>query len=242
MFAALPLILLSVGAFGPGEQTSYEVSWLGLTAGVAQVTVAQPRNYEGHTVWPIVCVGKTTSLGAIYPINDRFISWWDPSEGRPVGADFTVREHHFHQNDRYAYDRDAGQAVVTRHREGKEPYELRFDMPGHDTMDLASAAFSLRSTPLKVGEEHVVPIFTGVRVYRMTAKVVNKEPIDTALGRLDVFRVTVNGDFDGKLSTKGLMTIFYTADERQLPVRGEADFLLGTVLLQVTSSVPGAVP
>jgi hypothetical protein len=115
-------------------------------------------------------------------------------------------------------------------------------MPARDTMDLASAAFSLREVPLVVGEEHVVPIFTGVRVYRMTAKVVSKEPLDTALGRLEVYRVTVNGEFEGQLTTKGLMTIFYTADQRQLPVRGEAEFLLGTVVVQVTAAVPGAVP
>src|SRR3990167_2215670 len=74
--------------FGPGEQTTYEVSFMGVTAGRAELTVGWTMEQFGREVWPLVCVGETTSLAAVYPLKDRFITYWDPLERRSVGADF----------------------------------------------------------------------------------------------------------------------------------------------------------
>ena len=43
---------------------------------------------------------------------------------------------------------------------------------------------------------------TGVKLYKMRATVVGKEMLSTAMGDVEVFRVTVNGDFSGKLATQ----------------------------------------
>ena len=51
--------------------------------------------------------------------------------------------------------------------------------------------------------------------------------------------MTVNTDFSGQLETQGLVTLFYTADEKHLPVRAEADFLLGKVVLEAVKYEPG---
>ena len=51
-------------AFGPGEQTSYEVTWLGVPTGTAQVTVGWKMEQFGQPVWPILCVGETSALAA----------------------------------------------------------------------------------------------------------------------------------------------------------------------------------
>jgi hypothetical protein len=73
----------------------------------------------------------------------------------------------------------------------------------------------------------------------MAVRVEARERLRTGLGELEVFRVTVNGEFGGKLATQGLMTLYFTADERQLPVRGEAELVLGTVRLEAVNYAPG---
>jgi hypothetical protein len=226
-------------AFGPGEQTVYEVSWLGITAGRAEVTVGWPVEKFGRTVWPLVCFGRTVSVGAIYRVRDRFTSYWDPVAQRPVGSDFFVDEQTEHRRERYRYDGEALQVFATKQREGLAPYDASYGIPGPETMDLASAGFSLRNLPLVVGLEREVPVFTGHKVYVMSVRVQAREQLLTRLGALEVFRVTVNGDFTGKLATKGLITLFYTADGRALPVRAEAELVLGTVALDVVSYEPG---
>lgn len=225
-------------AFGPGEQTMYEVSYLGIVAGQAQLTVGWTMQQFGREVWPLVCVGQSANIAAVWRINDRFVSYWDPAKREAVGADFFVEENKHRRRERYFYDREAKQAVATKQKEGQAPYEVRYDMEP-DTLDLAAAGFGLRNVPLSVGLEHDFPIFTGLKVYKMTARVEGRETLETRLGKLEVYRVTVNGDFNGQLATKGLMTLFYTADDKQLPVRAEADFLLGKVMLEAVKYAPG---
>lgn len=227
-----------VSVFGPGEQTDYEVRYMGITAGRAQLTVGWPTEEFGHDVWPLVCVGEST-LDDLYPIKDRFISYWEPMTRQALGADFYMNENKYRRKDRYAYDFEHREAIVTSNKDG-DVWEKRYGIE-QGTLDLAAAGFGLRNTPLEVGQVHELPIFTGKKFYKMTATVAGREKLKTGLGELDVFRVTVNGDFAGKLATRGLMTLFYTADEKQLPVRAEAEFFLGTVRLDAVKYAQGRV-
>ncbi|MFZ5441933.1 MAG: DUF3108 domain-containing protein [Myxococcota bacterium] len=227
-----------VSVFGPGEQTTYEVSYLGIVAGRAQLTVGWKMQQFGHEVWPLICLGETTQVGGIWPIRDRFISYWDPVERRTVGADFIVDENKYRKKERYTFDQPNKVATVKRHIEGKEPTERTFDIE-RETMDLASAGYSLRNRALVPGSVHELQIFTGVHHYTMHATVIGREKLSHPLGDLDVFRVTVNGEFNGKMETRGLITLFYTADERQLPIRAEAEFLFGKVRLDAVKYEPG---
>lgn len=227
-----------VSVFGPGEQTTYDVSYLGIPTGRAQITVGWTTEQFGRDVWPLVCVGETTKLGAVYPIKDRFISYWDPRAQRPVGADYVIHESSYRAKERYAYDHATGKAFVTRQSVGKEPTARDYDIE-QGTVDLAAAGFTLRNTPLVPGQVRELPVFTGRKLFKMHANVVGKETISTGLGDVEVYRVTVNADFDGKLETEGLMTLFYTADEKQLPVLAEARFVVGTVRIEAVKYEPG---
>ncbi len=227
-----------VSVFGPGERTTYEVSYMGITAGRAELTVGWKMEQFGREVWPLICVGETTSLGAMYPVKDRFITYWDPMTRQTVGADFFVHENKHRRRDRYQYDFDAGEALITTEAPGWPRSEKRVPIE-QGTVDLAAAGFSLRNLQLVIGAVHELPIFTGTKLYKMKATVVGKEQLSTPLGDLEVFRVTVNGDFSGKLATEGLMTLFYTADEKQLPVRAEARLMLGQVRLEAVKYEPG---
>lgn len=228
--------------FGPGEQTTYEVSYLGLVAGRAQLTVGWTMQQEGHEVWPLVCLGDTTmSLGGLWPIHDRFVSYWDPREERSVASDFFVNENKHKRRERYRYDLESRKAIVTRYPENAVPWEFSFDDIALETRDLAAAGFTLRNRKLEPGAVYELPIFTGVKTYLMKATVVGREQLDSQLGEVPVYRVTVNGDFNGKMATSGLITLFYTADEKQLPVRAEVEFVIGKVRLDAVKYEQGRV-
>lgn len=227
-----------VSVFGPGEQTTYEVSYLGITAGRAQITVGWEMEHSGRTVWPLVCVGETTDLGAVYKIKDRFVSYWDPLERESVGADFYVNESKHKAKERFQYDLEANTAKVIREAPGWPTTERHYQLE-EGTVDLAAAGFIFRNHKLVPGQSHDLPVFTGARLYKMRVTVVGKETLKTGLGELEVYRVTFNGEFSGKLAAQGLMTIFYTADEKQLPVRAEAKLALGSVKIDAVKYEAG---
>ena len=79
------------GAFGPGEQIIYKVSWLGLPAGTADVTVGVETPEHPGTL-PIVTNGRSDLV--IYPIRNKIISWWDPASGRSRGLEMYQDENH----------------------------------------------------------------------------------------------------------------------------------------------------
>ncbi len=227
--------------FGPGEHIVYKVSYLGISAGVGDLKVGAPIEREGRSVWPLVCVGQTTSVAALYPLHDKFISFWDPATSQGVGSDFFVDENHARRRERYRYDRDALKVLATKQREGNPPSDQEYDIRA-DAIDVAAAGFWLRTVPLTEGAEHERAIFTGIKQFIMHAKVEGRQSLTTALGTVDVWRVSVNAEFKGSVSTRGNIRVYYTADARQLPIRAEAEFAIGSVVAEAVQYEPGHAP
>ncbi|MBX7114637.1 MAG: DUF3108 domain-containing protein [Myxococcaceae bacterium] len=224
-------------AFGPGEQLTYDVSYLGVTAGWAQVTVGATMQQYGAEVWPIVCLAKTTSLADMYPVRDRFISFWEPRQRRSVGSDFFQDENGKRRRERVRIDATERKAFVTRQREGATA-EVSYDL--NDAFaDVAGAMLYLRNETLQEGHRVRVPVFTGDNTFVMEAVVEARQTIRTVLGDREVFRLRVSSDFSGKLKTKRDMQVYLTADAAQVPVRVEADFLLGTLRAELSAYSSG---
>ena len=173
----------------------------------------------------------------MYPVRDRFISYWEPRQRRSVGSDFFQDENGKRRRERVRIDAAERKAFVTRQREGAtaEPsYELNDAFA-----DVAGAMLYLRNESLQVGHTVRVPVFTGDNTFVMEAVVEARQSIRTALGTRDVFRLRVSSDFSGKLKTKRDMQVYLTADAAQVPVRVEADFLLGTLRAELSAYSSG---
>lgn len=225
--------------FSPGEQSTYDVSFLGVRAGTAEVTVGWATRLMGRDVWPIVCVGRTSAAADVaYPIADRFVSYWDPLEARAVAADLLADENRVRRRERYVFDLPSGTIAATRERQGAPPTERRFAAPP-DVTDLAAAAFKLRSQALTVGSELSLPVFLGSRLSRVGAKVEALETLSTRLGAVEVYRVSLEAAFAGGLAPRSRIRAYLTADARRLPVRLEADFLLGAIVIDLRAHLPG---
>jgi hypothetical protein len=222
--------------FGPGEQISYQVSFMGVPSGVAQITVGLRTEHHGKNV---VCVGKTTLPTSLFQINDRFVSYYDPSQHLPVALDFFVEEGRDRRKEKFHFDRDAARIFAHKKRDGQQPYDVDYELNAGVT-DLASAAFRLRAQPLKVGEVFELPIFTGAKSYVMRVTVEGKQTLSTRLGELPVHRLSVTTDFQGNAKTKGNVSIFVSADEKQLPVRIQADFVVGSATADIVQYLPGS--
>jgi hypothetical protein len=225
--------------FGPGEQARYEVRFLGIPAGVAHITVGMRIEQHGASVLPLVCVGQTTSVASIFRIRDRFVSYFDPATQHPVGAEFHVDENGRRRREVFRFNQEPLKVHAFKKKEGQEGYPGAYDVP-EGTMDLASAAFWLRARPIVVGDVHEVPIFTGSKWYVMRAAVEAQEKLETKLGEVEVFRVSVSTDFQGSAETKGNILVYYTADERRLPVRVIAEFVVGSATADIVEYHPGS--
>jgi Protein of unknown function (DUF3108) len=231
LFAANAVAATGERAFGPGELSTYAVSYLGLPAGEAQILVGAPTEQHGPDVWPIVCTARSTNLATTLRIRDKFVTWWDDKNNRTLGNDFFADEFHTRRRTSIRFE-PAGKAQVTRRLEDQPVRESEWDVePG--TLDVAAAAMALRNTPLELDKQVQFPVFTGNRNMVMKARVLGKETLETALGAREVWKLGVTTEFAGKLAGKKDMLLYLSADRAQLPVKIDAELTLGKVTIEL---------
>lgn len=238
LMSGLALAQQAQSAFGPGEQASYRVRYLGIPAGSAQVTVGAPMEQWGQRVWPIVATAKSDALLGVWPIRSRFVTYWDSDGQRVVGSELNSEENKKRRRQRIKLMDNGKRAEVIKQKESEAPRESTHELP-EGTLDMAGATFALRNRALVVGEEYTYPVFTGRKSFTFRARVEAKERIETSLGELEAFKLRISTEFDGNLASKRDMLAWVTADARRLPVRIEADFVLGTVVAEITQFKQG---
>lgn len=237
MFSSVALAQAETPAFAPGEQALYRVQYLGVTAGTAQITVGAPMKQWGHQVWPIVSLAKTDPVVGVWPIKDKFVSYWHAEGQRSVGSDFFVDENNKRRRQRIQM-KDTRTAHVVRQKEGAPPVEATHELP-EGAMDLAGATFALRSRGIQDGQEYIYPVFTGSKHFMLKAKVEGRQILKTALGEREVFRLKLQTEFAGGLQAKRDIVAYLTTDRSHLPVRIEADFVLGTIVADLAEYKQG---
>ena len=220
--------------FGPGEQITYQVKWLGLPAGSGQVTVgAETPDRPG--LWPIVTVGRSDVV--IHPIKQKIVVWWDPAASRPRELDLFADENKHRFRKRIEFEPAASRARMTYQEEGKPAQVKDHEVPP-DAIDAASAVFSLRTRRLAVGDTYTFPIFTGNKLFEGYATVAEKVNLDTPMGRRPAVLVRLRTEFSGKLAARELR-MWFSDDPVHVPMRMEADFALGAVVVEWTDYQPG---
>lgn len=238
MLPAMALAEEVKSSFGPGEQLTFKVKYLGMTAGTTTITVGSDTQQWGAKVWPLVALAKTESVFRIYPVRDKFISYWDPVAQRTLGSDMFADEGNKKRRQRIKIDHDAKKAQVIKQDEGKDEREGSYDL-SDGSMDVASAAFALRNQPLEVGKSFEMPVFTGQKEFKMTAKVIEKQTLSTPMGDKEVFKVAVATEFTGGLKAKRDLHAYFTTDPSHVIVKIEAEFGIGTLQADLTEYKEG---
>jgi hypothetical protein len=215
-------------AFGPGEQATYRISFLGVGAGTAQITVGAPTQQWGREVWPIVSSAKSDPLFVMYPIKDKFVSYWEPVSRRTIGSELFAEENRKRRRQRIKIDHAENKAYVEKQREGGEQEQETHDVQA-GTSDMATATFMLRNFDLTVGKTYEQPVFTGARTFMLKGIVESREKLKLNGVERDVYKVRVQTSFTGKLESKRDMFAYFTTDPAHLPVRIEAEFLVGKI-------------
>jgi len=100
--------------------------------------------------------------------------------------------------------------------------------------DLMSAIFVAGAQPLEVGQNFTLPIADAMRVVAVTFKPQAREEIKTAAGTFQTIRVEPTADA-GVVKNRGNIWIWYSDDNRHLPVQMRARLFWGTITMRLTS-------
>ncbi len=221
--------------FEPGEELKLEVHFLGLTAGELTLSVGYAEA-NGVESWPLELQAKTRGLvGAMYSLQETLVSQFDPKTDSSSGYDLSSVLNGDPHQEHVRYEGKAAHVHVVR-RSGTRD-ETKPILAG--AMDALAAVYRLRSVPLD-GSGFVVPIFTGKKSWNLEGRVIGRARVQTDAGTFDTVVVRCRTHFDGKFSSDRGLTVWLSSDARRLPVKLEADFMIGSMkgtLVQYRSGV-----
>lgn len=102
------------------------------------------------------------------------------------------------------------------------------------THDLLSAIYFLRRQPLAVGKNFELSVSDSGVVYQIPVKVLAREELKTALGKVWTLRVEPEVFGDRRLVPgEGKMIIWFTDDARHLPVRSQIQADIGKIEIKI---------
>jgi hypothetical protein len=220
-------------AFAPGEETVFQVKYLGLPTGEGRILVSEPQG----DVWPVVFQAKTEGVAGFIDIREHLVSYWDSASRLSRGMDLRAYEIGDYHQVSARFDRVKGQATLSKTRNGQRSVNTFAVPPG--VHDLTSAFMWLRLQPLEPGQRHEVPVVASSRQFIVVAEVLGQEQVETPAGTFATVKVKVTTALEGKFSTKRDSILWLSDDPRHVLVKASAEFAVGSIVATLKSYRPG---
>jgi hypothetical protein len=211
------LLAAVVAAFLTGETLDYEVKWLKITGGSARMTIAA----QGDDRIRITSVAKSS------PSFSRFFKVRDEIETVVAKDDFSTLSYIKkldEDGDKHEEVTKIENGTATRKKKTKTK-QVQVPTPVFDPISLI---YHLRTLDLSVGKTHDFTVIADGKVYTVHANVVRRETITTPAG---TFRTVVVEPqmVAGGVAREERLWIWYSDDERHLPVRIRTEVNFGAV-------------
>ena len=227
-----PLAPPRAGFSFPQKQTlTYSVDWRVFSAGTAVIHFEAAGDRERISA----TADTSGAINMLFHVSDRFQASFDRAKGCTYEFDKQTVEGRRQINSTLHMDYAQSKSVLdeknmvtgtTKHVESA--------IPGCMT-DLLTGVFYLQSQPLVVGQSFVVPVVDAMHNVPVTMKVEGREVIKTTLGTFKTIRVQPTAAA-GVVKNRGNIWIWYTDDDRHLPVQMRARLFWGTITFRLTAN------
>ena len=218
----------------PDTQTlTYAVDWRVFPAGMAVIRF----NGEGDREHISATAVTTGAINLLFHVEDRFQSTFDRQKGCSYEFNKQTVEGRRQVNSTMRLDYGQSKAVLDqKNMVNGQAKHLESPIHGCQT-DLLSGIFYAASQPMVLGRNFVIPVFDAQHTIPVTMKVEAREEIKTALGTFKTIRVQPTAAA-GVVKNRGDIWIWYTDDERHLPVQMRARLFWGTITFRLTGNEP----
>ena len=232
--------------FTPGETLTYDVTWTVFRAG--EVTATLQTGGEGnHDVYEVTATARSEGfVSLLFNVNNILRATSGQETLCSEGIVKRVSEGHRRKDTQIAFDYVRKLALLDErdlNQPKAPPKHAEYDIPPC-VEDVVTAFYYLRRQRLEIGHSIELPVNDGSKTQRVIVDVQAREKVQTPLGTFDTLRVEPKV-FNGLLKRKGNMLIWFSADERQLPVRIKAMTSAGSItgtLRSVTYQKQNAPP
>lgn len=219
--------------FHPGEKLIFQAKWGPILAGETILEVLPITNINGVRSHHLAMITKTNPvIDVFYAIRERSDGYTDI--GMTHSILYKKRSEGKHPRDVVVnFNWEKHEACYSSFGEKMKPIAI---LPG--SFDPLSIFFVIRLHDLKEGLEIEIPVTDGKKCLSVTATVVRRENIKLADKMYDTYLVepdieSIAGVF--KKSNDAKVKIWFTADERKIPVKIKSKVGIGIFIFELIS-------
>ena len=226
----------SARSFQVGEQLTYEISWLNITAGTAMMSVLAAGLDGDRPLAKLITTAQSRpAITRFFPVDNRVESLLDPVTLLPGHLIFKRREGKKKEDIEYWFQQQEG--TVTAVKGGTT--ETVAMPPG--THDIISCLYYARSAlSFQPGSSLTMNIYHDRKNRKVDVRVEEIETVSGAWGEVETARVLVIMPFQGLFMNQGNIRVWFTNDDRRIPVRMKAKVIIGSIVADLVNGFSSA--
>jgi hypothetical protein len=218
-------------AFAQKQTLTYSVDWRVFPAGTAVMHFEAVGDRERVTA----TADTSGAINLLFHVSDRFQSSFDRNKGCTYEFDKQTVEGRRQVNSTLRIDYAQSKSILDeKNQVSGISKHVESAIPGCMT-DLLTGVFYASSQQLVVGQNFVLPVVDAMHNVSVIMKVEGREEIKTPLGTFKTIRVQPTAAA-GVVKNRGNIWIWYTDDDRQLPVQMRARLFWGTITFRLTGN------
>jgi Protein of unknown function (DUF3108) len=215
----------------PARQTlNYAVDWRVFPAGLAAFHIETDGDHQRVSVF-------ADSIGAVnllFRVSDRFQSSFSRTTGCSETFSKQLIEGRRQVNSDLKFDYAQNKAIYTEKNLVSGISKRQETSIPSCVTDSLSAIFYAASQPMTVGQSFELPLGDTMKTVAVTMKVEGREEVQTPAGKFRTLRVEPTADA-GVVKNRGNIWIWYTDDDRHIPVQMRARLFWGTITFRLTT-------
>lgn len=216
----------------PDAQTfTYAVDWRLLNAGTTTARL-DTVNGERHVQ---LSADSTGAVALLYHVQDRLETFFNPQSNCALSLVKHTEEGFRRIETSVRYDYQGKKAILDeRNIRAKNQKHEENEIPGCVT-NTVSAAFYVASQPLPPNARFSFPSSDGGKVAELEVLVEAREKVKTPSGTYNAIRVSAEA-LSGPQKGKGKIWMWYSDDDRRVPVQMRLRAFWGTITFHLTQT------
>lgn len=212
--------------YAQGETLDYTLAWMKVTGGVARMTIAP----SGDSLYRITSLARSTGgISRLFKIRDEIETTVDRSDFSTISYVKRLDE----RGDKMLETTTIEDGVATRKR--KKIKKIPVPRPVFDPI---SVIYYFRTLELAPGKSYELTLISDGKLYTVHARVIRRENVTTPAGTFSALLVEPEMVSAGVQREERLF-IWYSDDERHLPLRIRTEVKFGSVTATLKSVSPG---
>ena len=215
----------------PAKQTfTYAVDWRVFPAATAVLHLEADGDKEHLTA----TADTTGAINLLFHVSDKFQATFDREKGCTTEFDKQTVEGRRQVTSTLKLDYAQGKSTLDeKNLSNGQTKHLEAAIPGCLT-DLLTGVFYASSQPMEVSKSFAMPVADPQKTVVVTLKVEGREELKLPAGTFKTVRTEPTADA-GVVKNRGQIWIWYTEDDRHLPVQMRARSFWGTITFRLVS-------